>query len=337
MNKLRAVSIGGYGHSVLVFDEMQTMQNVQLVGLAPAYAGEDISAFTNHPLCKGVAVYSDYKEMIKKTSADIAIISSRLDTISTVAIDAAKMGCHLICEKPLALSHKALDELYHVIKGSGVKLIAMLTMRDEKLFRAARQAYFDGLIGEAVLANGRKSYKWGSRPEWFGKKEYYGGTIGWVGIHAFDLINFITGLDVTSVAAMQGNFAHPDRKDCQDNCSICFSLSNGGHGDISIDLFRPEAAPTHGDDFIRIVGTRGVLEVRGNTGKCQVINEKGSFDTVLPEKGRMFEDFMLSIPKNSDVTIGMRQAFILTDVCLLARDSADNNVFVKVDLDKWRF
>ena len=48
MKKLKVVSIGGFGHSVFVFDDMLGMDEAELVGLAPAFDGEDISFFTSH-------------------------------------------------------------------------------------------------------------------------------------------------------------------------------------------------------------------------------------------------------------------------------------------------
>ena len=115
MKKLTVVSIGGFGHSVMVFDEMRDMQDIRLVGLSPAYPDEDISFFAAHPLCNGVEIYNDYREMIKATKADVVILSTRLDIIPQVASEVAQMGCHLICEKPLALDHRTLDKLYQTI------------------------------------------------------------------------------------------------------------------------------------------------------------------------------------------------------------------------------
>ena len=92
-------------------------------------------------------------------------------------------------------------------------------------------------LGQVVLANARKSYKWGqSRPEWFGKRRTYGGTIGWVGIHALDAINYITGETFVSVAAMQSNLAHSERAECEDNCVLALELSNGSHATVSVEL-----------------------------------------------------------------------------------------------------
>ena len=61
-------------------------------------------------------------------------------------------------------------------------------------------------------------------------------------------------------------------------------LGNGGHATISVDYCRPEIAGTHGDDWIRIVGTKGVLEASGSKKECSVISkDKGSFQYPLPD------------------------------------------------------
>jgi predicted dehydrogenase len=177
-----------------------------------------------------------------------------------------------------------LEKVRKSVERNKINLTAMLTMRSDPQFVAARQVYDSGAIGEAVLVNARKSYKWGTRPDWFGDKDKYCGTIGWVGIHAFDYINYITGLNFAKVAAMQGNFAHGERPACEDNCAIVAELGNGGHATISVDYCRPEIAGTHGDDWIRIVGTKGVLEASGSKKECSVISkDKGSFQYPLPD------------------------------------------------------
>lgn len=328
---LKVVSIGGFGHSVFVFDDMLGMTEAKLIGMSPAYDGEDISFFTTHPLCQQVPVYEDYARMLDLLKPDVAIISTRLDQIPQVIISAAARGCHIIAEKPLALDLETLDRVEKAVTANGIRLIAMLSMRSEPEFVAARSAYDSGIIGEAVLVNGRKSYKYGTRPAWFAHKETYGGTIGWVGIHALDFTNYITGLGFNKVAAMQGNFSHPERPACEDNCALILELSNGGHATISVDLFRPESAATHGDDWIRVVGTKGVIEARGSDHSCTVLADGASPVMMeLPGKARIFRDFLLSLHKKDADNHLQQVSFMLTRACLLARQAAEQSIVLQI-------
>jgi predicted dehydrogenase len=210
--------------------------------------------------------------------------------------------------------------------------MAMLTMRSEPQFVAAKQVYDSGVIGEAVLVNGRKSYKWGTRPDWFGDAEKYGGTIGWVGIHAFDFINFVTSLDFTKISAMQGNFAHSERPYCQDNCAIIMELSNGGHGTITVDYCRPENADTHGDDWIRVVGTKGVIEASGAKKECSVISsDKGVYRQPLPDgKDKMFSRFLRNLIEGKSNLDIQGKSFMLTRVCLFAHQAASQGGIIEI-------
>jgi len=328
---VKVISIGGFGHSVFVFDDMIGMDGAELVGLAPAYNGEDISFFTAHELCEGVPVFDDYSGMLKELQPDVAVISTRLDIIPEVIIAVASAGCHIIAEKPLALDLDTLTKVRDVVVKNGVKLTAMLSMRSEPQFVAAKQVYDSGVIGEAVLVNGRKSYKWGNRSEWMGEKEKYGGTIGWVGIDAIDFTNFVTGLTFRNVAAMKGNFSHPERPACEDNCTLVLELSNGGHATVSVDLYRPESASTHGDDWIRIVGTKGTLEARGSDLSCTVLAESAEPIRIhLPEKRKIFREFLMAVAGDHSFKIPEEESFMLTNVCLCGQASAEKGEFVPI-------
>jgi predicted dehydrogenase len=333
MNKLTVVSIGGFGHTDAVFRDLAGMQEAEVVGLAAAYQGEDISKFTKFEPGVGKKVYDDYKQMLKELKPAVAIISTRLDLIPRLILDAADAGCHIIAEKPLALDMAMLEKVRASVERNKVNLMAMLTMRSEPQFVAAKQAYDSGAVGEAVLVNGRKSYKWGTRPDWFADKDKYGGTIGWVGIHAFDYINYITGLNFTKVAAMQGNLAHGERAACEDNCALIAELSNGAHATISVDYCRPEAAPTHGDDWVRIAGTKGVIEASGSKKECSVISEeKGVFQHPLPDgKDKMFRSFLLNILADNSSEQIKEVSFMLTKVCLIAREAAQKNRVMNIE------
>ncbi|MBN1788428.1 MAG: Gfo/Idh/MocA family oxidoreductase [Sedimentisphaerales bacterium] len=332
MDKIKIVSVGGFGHTDAVFRDLVGMEEAELLGLAPAFEGEDISKFEKLEPGVGKKVYGNYREMIDATKPDVVLVSTRLDMIPKVILDIEDTGCHIIAEKPLALDMPTLEKVQKSVEKSGVQLTAMLTMRSDPQFVAAKRVYDSGAIGDAIISNGRKSYRWGTRPDWFGEKDKYGGTIGWVGIHAFDFINYVTGLDFTKVAAMKSNIAHTQKPACEDNCVLIAEMSNGGHASMSVDYCRPEKAPTHGDDWIRVVGTKGVLEASLYKKNCVVIsNEKGLFEEPLPEgKDKMFRRFLLNIMNGEEEENRemQRLSFMLTKVCLLARESAEKGKFI---------
>lgn len=312
---------------------MVGMKDVKLAGFAPAMEGENLDMVTSHEICtESVQPFDNYREMLKQLRPDVAIVSTRLDRIPWISMDAANAGCHLICEKPLALDHETLSELHRVVRDKGVRLMAMLSMRSLPAFMAARDVYRSGDIGEVVVVNGRKSYRWLDQPDWYASRDTYGGTIGWVGIHAFDVISYITGESFTRVAALQSNFGHRHLKECEDNAVLIFEMSGGTHGTVSVDYFRPKTAPTHGDDWIRVVGTKGIIEANASQEFCRVLQEgKDSFDVPLPGPARLFRDFFSCLMNGTAPDVIESESFMLTHVCLCARDAADSGSLVPIN------
>jgi predicted dehydrogenase len=326
---LKVVCIGGWGHASMVFDEMIGMAEAELRGFAPADRGEDLSVLQELEIFaqRGVRAFDDHLAMLEEIKPHVAIVSTRLDQVAPVATSAANAGCHLICEKPLGVSHEQFHTLRAAVAHNKVRLMAMHSMRNFPAFIAARKAFQEGLIGEAIQINARKSYRWGNRPEWFAQRDLYGGIIPWIGIHALDVIHFVTGKRFTKVFAMHGNHAHADYAECEDHAVIVGSLDKGGHASISIDMLRPEAAALPGDDWIRVLGMKGMLEANASKGVCEIVSEGGApTSPPLPESGAMFRSFLLSLRGQGSPSLSTDDSFLLTHACLVARDSADGEV-----------
>lgn len=337
MKKLRLATIGAWGHLPSVFEEIGDSGNVVVVALAKALSDDDLERLRKFEIARNAPGYNDYRLMLREQKPDVVVVSTRLDLINPIAMDAAEAGCHLICEKPLALANAPLERLYRTIERHGVQCIAMLSNPCHAVILGARQLYTDGRLGEIVLVNARKSYKWGSRPDWFGRREYYGSTIGWVGIHALDMIQAVTGQAFRSVAAMLSNQTHPERPDCQDNVVMILGLSGGGHATVSVDLLRPEAAVSHGDDWLRIVGSKGTVEAALDRGWLQLISKTDAERSVpLPPPQLYYADFLKSLAAAPSEPMGdTRRAFELTHVCLRAWEAAGEGRVLSIEAGPW--
>jgi predicted dehydrogenase len=185
------------------------------------------------------------------------------------------------------------------------------------------------------VINARKSYKWGNRPEWFGRRAQYGGTIPWVGIHALDYVQEITSQPLRSIFASHANVAHPQHPECEDAAAMVITLADRTQATASLDLLRPAAADTHGDDWVRVVGSAGVLEASMTRNTCRVTTEsEPAHDLPLPPRRPAFVPLLRSI---ADGTVGrdpsaeMRRAFLLTHASLCARDAADRGMVVLIE------
>jgi len=159
----------------------------------------------------------------------------------------------------------------------------------------------------------------------------YGGTILWAGIHSIDYMRWTSGQEYLQVSAWHGNKNHPDYPGFQDHAGVLFKLNNGGTAMTSLDYLRPETAPTHGDDRLRIAGSEGVLEVMGAENRVLLIMAKnGHRELELPEGIDFFADFLAELAGQGEHVISQEDAFRLTEVCLKARSAAETGNWTDV-------
>jgi predicted dehydrogenase len=329
---LRIATIGTWGHLGDPIAEILNFPEAKFVAHARAADDDDIAFVRRLVRDESLPWFDDYHQMLWEIRPDVVILSTRIDRINSIAIEVAEAGCHLICEKPLAITHADLQRLHDVVRSKKVQCISMLGNQRHPVMQAAADLITTGQIGDVVLMNARKSYRWGDRPEWFGRRDTYGGTICWVAVHALEMIHHLSGQEFVSVAAMQSNQAHPDRPECEDNGVLLLQLSGGGHASVSFDYLRPKGATTHGDDWVRIVGTGGVIEASLDRGLCKVITDQSpEHEVPLPAKGTYYVDFLKSLDASGAApSLAMRRAVMLTHVCLCARDAADKGTVEKI-------
>lgn len=322
--------IGNWGHHVGVLEELESMSDLQVAGLTSSSQEEDICFLREkYPEAK---VFAHHHEMLRKLALDLVIISTRLDKITSLAIDAANAGCHTICEKPLALKHGDLEMLWNTVMTRKTQCLIMLPNCKQPVLRAAKILVDSGRIGEVKLLNARKSYKCLNKPHaWIGRRDTYGGTLPWVGIHALDFIQIISGCGFSSVSAQHANVNHDLQPEREDIATMSLKLTNGSLATASIDYLRPQSAPSHGDDWLRIVGTRGSLEASMERNSLVVIDADGVQEiTGFPAREAHYLPLLQMMPKpgESKPNAETRKGFALTHVALCGRDAADNDCVI---------
>ena len=324
---IRVAFIGRSGHAYVALRSLPQTEDAQLVGYAPVPPEEPEDIFDPWKDKMGDARgYSDYREMLEQEKPDLVQVSAAFYQNGEAAREAARHGANILVEKPIATTLDLLSELKESVDASGVRLTAMLGTRLSPPFAAAKKAICEGAIGEPVLVYAQKSYRFGtSRPEYYGERAKFGGSIPWVTIHMIDMINWFLEDPFASVSARHASFeACKQRPECEDVMAMLFSLKNGGAATVNGDYLRPSGADSHGDDRIRVVGTRGVVEVM--FGKTTLIDEEKQVELPLEESDdNIFLNFVRHLEHGEPHIIGPNEAFRSTEVALKARESADRD------------
>ena len=325
---LKICIIGGCGHVYMIFEGIAASKGQHVLCAYSGTEEDNINALHNMVQNAGIQApyYTDYREMLDKEQPDICVVDNVFYRHSEAAAYALSKGITTFCEKPLAVSLPELDKVSSAAQSTGALLWAMQTARYDPLFYTARKLIKDGAIGDVLMLNGQKSYRLGSRPAFYHKRETFGGSIPWVAIHSIDTILSLVENKVESVYATHSVSGNQDHGELEASGQILLCFSDGVHAGINFDYLRPAAAPTHGDDRVRIAGTEGVLEVRA--GQIHLIDKNGESQPELITPPSAWEAF-------ADAHNG-RPGLITTDssiestrIALLAREAADRDEIVK--------
>ena len=279
-------------------------------------------------------IYESAEEMFASEKPDIAVINTVMSENGRYAEMALKQGISVFCEKPVSTTLAGLDRLEHIYAEAkqvhpSLVFCGMFGIDYLPHFETAYRFVKAGGIGEVMLANAQKSYRMGRRDRFYSDREKYGGTIPWVAIHGIEWITRIAGLKPIFASAL-GNTACNAGNGTMEASTLCmFACENGKMASVSADVMRPAAAPTHDDDRLRLVGSEGVLEVRG--GRVFVIDGMGERELNLVQtETELFEEMVLEMQGKGKCRVSAEDSFFATRVALSARDSQDTGKTVPV-------
>jgi len=218
-------------------------------------------------------VYTDYKVMLEKEAAMPA--DKRLDFISIVtpnfvhfdpAIMALDKGFNVVIEKPITFSLDEAIQLKKKVEETGLTLLLCHTYTGYPMVKQAKQFLKSGALGKIrkvfveypqgwlstfLEKTGQAQASWRTDP----KKSGAAGAMGDIGTHAFNLAEYVTGLQVTKICA-ELNIVVEGRM-LDDDGAVLLKFNNGATGVL---MATQVAAGEENNVKIRVYGEKGGLE-----------------------------------------------------------------------------
>ncbi|MBK6826172.1 MAG: Gfo/Idh/MocA family oxidoreductase [Chitinophagaceae bacterium] len=218
-------------------------------------------------------VYGSYREMIRTEAA--LPTAERMDFVSIVTpnhvhFEPAKLamenGFHVVLDKPATFTLAEAEELEKIVTNTGKYFCLTHTYTGYPMVKEARQQVMSGKFGAIrkvyveypqgwLSANleesGQKQAAWRTDPS----KSGIAGAMGDIGTHAFNLAEYVTGLEVRKICA-DVNTIVPGRK-LDDDGAALLNFSNGASG----VLFATQVAAGEENNVkIRVYGEKGGME-----------------------------------------------------------------------------
>ena len=336
---MRLGLIGSTGHWQTHAPALGRVPGLTLAAVAAAGPEETTGAFDHAPgLTADTRRYDDAAKMLESERLDVVQVCARCDRIPSWSRACLERGLPVMAEKPLAMDLPALEGLFHAARKAGAALVPMHTMRAVPELAAVRRAVRDDAVGDPLLSFSQKTYKWGrTRPDSYRLRATFPGLAPWVGIHAFDWLHWALGDAFTEVAGREGATAHPDYPACASQAAFVLTMKNGGVAAVTLDYLRPEPAATHGDERLRVAGTRGVIETA-------LVERRVTLSTAdrpprrLPSSPQvdLFTQFARSLRDGGPPPLTLHEACRVTEVALKAQQAAETGRAVSLGDSPYR-
>ncbi|MGH9667080.1 MAG: Gfo/Idh/MocA family protein [Bryobacteraceae bacterium] len=329
--KIRVAIIGFEGHTGEITGQLKQLPDVEVVAVSDPDAAA-LEKFTRHPGLAHARRYPDYRRLLDAEKLDVAAVCNNNGERAAAILACVGRKLHVIAEKPLAIRQPDLERIKKAVARQNVKLGMLLGMRYEPMYLALRHIVQSGAIGEVAQISSQKSYKLGAREDWYTHRDTYGSTILWIGIHMIDLMRFTSGREFTHASSFMGHVAFPELGAMENTTASSFRLDNGGAATLHMDYFRPETAPTHGDDRLRLAGTHGVAEYMDATGSVTLMTTKSKPSVLdrLPTRGSVFVDFLQNIYNGKPATLPLEDIYRVCEVTLAANEAALSGKVVQI-------
>lgn len=330
--KIRCALIGVDGHAGEVTGPLAELPDVQLVAIADPSA-KRVAQMTKSPRLSGAKYYPDWRKMLDSEKVDVIGIHNANSMHADPIVACLDRKIHVIAEKPIATDLNDLERVRKAVEKGSARFTSILPMRLTPSYLALKEIVASGELGEIVQMDAQKSYQVSAdRPEWFYKRQTYGGTMAWIGIHMIDLMIHISGRDMTEAFGFQNHIGFPDTGDTENVTGTVFRLDNGGVALLRMDYLRPRTSGSHGDDRLRLAGLKGIAEYMEATGVTVMSDkrQKREVITKLPEKKSVFVEFLNHIYNNGPDPIPWKEIYRGHQIALGARDAMEKKRITKL-------
>ena len=218
-------------------------------------------------------VYASYQQMIEKEKelpADQRMDFVSITTPNHLHFDPAMMalqnGFHVVLDKPMTFTLQQAKDLKKQVEQSGLIFCLTHTYTGYPMVKQARQKVLDNAFGKIrkvyveypqgwlstfLEGDDNKQASWRTDPGKSGKS----GAMGDIGTHAFNLAEYVSGLQVIKICAQMNTVVSGRHLD--DDGAALLAFNNGATGVL---MATQVAAGEENNVKIRVYGEKGGLE-----------------------------------------------------------------------------
>lgn len=237
----------------------------------------------------GINTYTSSTEMLEDSGVNLVAIITPHNTHAELALEALQAGCHVVCEKPLAITTKECDEMIAAAEENDLVLSTYHNRHwDGRILEAVDRICNQGVIGDIVRIEAHMG-AYGQPGDWWRtSKTISGGILYDWGVHLLEYSLQMLGGSMTEVSgyASSGHWAQKTRWGEDTNEDEAFAVVRFDNDQLlSLRITNIDSNPPEGQ--LEITGTEGTYIMSG--GYWKTITHEDDVEVVRQGQNRESE------------------------------------------------
>ena len=218
--QLKCAVIGYGGMGAWHADKMKSMKFLDLAGVYDIKPERNALAGT-----RGIHAYGSLKKLLADPAVELVTIATPNHVHKSIAVAALAAGKHVVCEKPVAMNCRELDEMIAASKKHKRLFTVHQNRRWDSDYQTVKKILDANTLGPVFNIESRVHGSRGIPSDWRNQKRFGGGMVLDWGIHLFDQALMMTlPRKITSVHA---RLTHVTNTNCDDGYRVTLGFDDG--------------------------------------------------------------------------------------------------------------
>jgi len=285
----------------------------------------------------GTKVASSLEEILDDPEVQMVTSAAIPDRRCALGLRVMRAGKDYFTDKSPFTTLGQLEEARQGVVETGRKYMVSYSERlgNESAWQAG-ELIKQGAIGRVlqVLNLAPHNLAAASRPDWFFRKECYGGILTDIGSHQFEqFLSYAGATDGVVNFARVENLGNPGYPGLEDFGEASLTLDTGASAYCRIDWFNPAGSRTWGDGRTFILGETGYMELRKyinvakEDGGDKIYLVDGTTDCEISCAGKVgfpfFGQLILDVLNRTESAMTQAHAFKAAELSMRAQAMAD--------------
>ncbi len=290
----------------------------------------------------GAKACSSLEELLNMNSEiDVISVCSPNGLHAEHTIKALKAGCHVLCEKPMAIDVADCGEMIKTAEACNRRLFAIKQNRFNPPVSKIKEIIDQGILGKiysiqlSCFWNRNEDYY---KDSWKGSADLDGGTLYTQFSHFIDLIYWLVG-DVKRVQAFTNNFAHHDSIEFEDTGVVAMEFHNGAIGTVnytvnsysknmegSLTIFAEKGTVKIGGQYLNELEYQDIKDYKiENLPEGNKANEYGSYQGSMSNHDKVYENLVDVLLNGSSISTSSFEGLKTVEIVDKIYQSARSN------------